>query len=206
MEHFNRKKHWEQLYETTDTTTKSWYQPVPLTSLSFIEKSNLPLSAKIIDVGAGDSHLVDHLLTKGYQNITVVDISAAAIEKARKRLGDQADKVRWIVSDIIDFSPEEKYDLWHDRAAFHFLTEPEDVDQYLNTVRNYINEQGKLIIGTFSEKGPEKCSGLYIRQYSDLSLTALFFPYFDVVSCEYVDHQTPSGGLQNFVFCQFIKK
>ncbi len=202
----NRKQHWEQLYETTDTSTKSWYQSVPHTSLSFIEKSNLPLSAKIIDVGAGDSHLVDHLLRKGYENITVVDISVAAIEKARQRLGEQADKIQWIVSDITDFNPDEKYDVWHDRAAFHFLTDAEDVDQYLNTVREHINDQGRLIIGTFSENGPEKCSGLYIQQYSHLSLTALFSPYFDVVSCEYVDHETPSGSLQNFVFCQFVKK
>lgn len=202
----NRKQHWEQLYETTDTSTKSWYQSVPHTSLSFIENSGLSLSAKIIDVGAGDSHLVDHLLHRGYENVTVVDISAAAIEKAKRRLGEQADKIQWVVSDITDFNPDETYELWHDRAAFHFLTEPEDVDQYLNTVRKFINDQGNLIIGTFSENGPEKCSGLYIQQYSDLSLTKLFSPYFDVASCEYVDHRTPSGSLQNFVFCHFIKK
>ncbi|MBY5959135.1 class I SAM-dependent methyltransferase [Membranicola marinus] len=205
MDHQNRKKHWENLYETTDTSTKSWYQPIPHTSLSWIEKAEIPGNAKIVDIGGGDSYLVDHLLDKGYKDITVVDISAAAIEKAKERLGHKAAKVNWIVSDVTDFTPREKYDLWHDRATFHFLTDPDDVRQYIRSVREYLSPHGALIVGTFSMNGPEKCSGLPIQQYAASSLQETFAPWFEAESCEYIDHTTPSGAIQNFVFGRFVK-
>ncbi len=206
MENFNRKKHWETIYENKPLETVSWYQPNPETSLYFLEQSHLPKSAKIIDIGGGDSFLVDHLLKSGYTDITVLDISEAAIERAKTRLGNQAAKVKWIVADVTDFKPIEHYDFWHDRAAFHFLTNQKDVDTYLKTTAKAIASNGNIIIGTFSEQGPEKCSGIAIKQYSVQSMTTLFQTDFEKSGCLMVDHDTPFDTVQNFVFCHFRKK
>lgn len=206
MENFNRKKHWETIYENKPLETVSWYQPNPETSLYFLEQSGLPKSAKIIDIGGGDSFLVDHLLKSGYTDITVLDISEAAIERAKTRLGNQAAKVKWIVADVTDFKPTEYYDFWHDRAAFHFLTNQKEVDAYLKITAQAIAPNGNMIIGTFSEQGPEKCSGIAIKQYSEQSMTTLFQTDFEKSSCLTVDHDTPFGTIQNFVFCHFRKK
>jgi trans-aconitate methyltransferase len=131
MENFDRKKHWENIYKTSQPNQVSWYQPVPETSLGFVRQFHLPKIAKIVDIGGGDSLLVDHLLNKGYKDITVLDISKAAIEKTKRRLGNKAKKVKWIVSDVANFKPVEKYDFWHDRATFHFLTHEKDISNYL---------------------------------------------------------------------------
>jgi 2-polyprenyl-3-methyl-5-hydroxy-6-metoxy-1,4-benzoquinol methylase len=203
METFDRKKHWENIYQTKQLTEVSWFQPTPQISLDLIRECNLPLSAKIIDVGGGDSFLVDHLLAEGYQNITVLDISEAAIERAKTRLGDRAAGIKWIVADASQFSTSEKYDLWHDRAAFHFLTSPHEIGNYLSTAQQSINNSGILIMGTFSEQGPEKCSGLEIKQYSGETLANLFKQYFTKVKCITLDHKTPFGTVQNFIFCSF---
>ncbi|MGS2738162.1 class I SAM-dependent methyltransferase [Sinomicrobium sp. M5D2P17] len=201
----NRKKHWEQIYETKFLEEVSWYLPVPEVSLDFIENSGVPKTAKILDVGGGDSFLVDHLLHLGYLDISVLDISETAIEKAKERLGEQAKKVKWIVEDIANFHPDGMYDLWHDRAAFHFLTDEKEISDYVRTVGNHIVQGGFLVIGTFSEKGPKKCSGIEIQQYSDNTMTDLFKPGFERIKCIYTDHTTPSGSIQNFVFCSFRK-
>lgn len=206
MTDFDRQKHWEHLYQTTDTSTKSWYQSVPKISLSFFKENKIPLSAKIIDVGGGDSFLVDQLLDLGYQNITVLDISAAAIGKTKKRLGKNADKVQWLINDAADFLPEDTYDVWHDRATFHFLTKKDEINHYVTTAAKHIRPGGRMMIGTFSTDGPQKCSGILIQQYSAESLSQLFSPAFDMIKCEYNDHTTPGGSLQNFVFCQFQRK
>ena len=203
MNQTERKSHWENIYQTKDLKDVSWYQPTPKTSLEFLKEFNIPTSAKIIDVGGGDSFLVDHLLDLGYNNISVVDISASALERAQLRLGEKAQKVKWIVADISTFQPAEKYDFWHDRAAFHFLTKEEEISDYIETVQNNIKENGILIIGTFSENGPKKCSGLTIKQYSKSSLTNRFAQYFEKINCKYVDHTTPFDTIQNFVFCSF---
>ena len=126
-------------------------------------------ASKIIDIGGGDSKLVDYLLDEGFENITVLDISAKALDRSKQRLGDKANKVNWIVSDITEFQPTETYDLWHDRATFHFLTTAEQVKKYLDTARNVVT--GYLTIGTFSNNGPKTCSGLDVRQYSEQELT-----------------------------------
>ncbi len=205
MENFNRKSHWENIYQTKLLNEVSWFQPKPDTSLNFIHEFNVAKSAKIIDVGGGDSFLVDHLLDLGFEDLTVLDISEAAIERAKERLGSKSDRINWIVSDVLNFVPEEKYDFWHDRAAFHFLTDEQDVLHYLQTAHQSIHSSGVLVIGTFSEQGPIKCSGIPIKQYSEETLTALFETYFDKVGCLIVDHKTPFDTVQNFVFCSFRK-
>lgn len=198
-----KKSHWENIYKTKDLKDVSWYQPTPTTSLEFLKELNIPTSAKIIDVGGGDGFLVDHLLDLGYTDISVLDISASALERAKIRLGVKAEKVKWIIADISTFQPTIKYDVWHDRAAFHFLTQEEEINNYIETVQNNVEENGVLIIGTFSENGPEKCSGIAIKQYSETSLSDRFAQYFKKINCKYVDHPTPFNTVQNFVFCSF---
>ncbi|MFN5346855.1 MAG: class I SAM-dependent methyltransferase, partial [Bacteroidota bacterium] len=183
----------------------SWFQPNPETSLDFFKQFNVPLNATIIDVGGGDSFLVDHLLELGYTDITVLDISESAIERAKGRLGEKANQVKWIIEDAAKFRPMEMYYFWHDRAAFHFLTDENEISNYLETAQQFINPNGVLVIGTFSEKGPTKCSGIEIKQYSENSMTERLKKYFDKVKCITVDHKTPFETIQNFVFCSFKK-
>ncbi|MDP2454570.1 MULTISPECIES: class I SAM-dependent methyltransferase [unclassified Kaistella] len=196
-----RKKHWETVYETKNPDEVSWTQEIPKTSLAFIHSFGLDKSAKIIDIGGGDSKLVDHLLNQGFENITVLDISEKALEKAKIRLGEKAKKVTWIVSDILDFEPTENYHVWHDRAAFHFLTTENEIEKYKSIVKNSVD--GFLIMGTFSQNGPLKCSGLEISKYSEEKLTSTFEDNFDKINSVLEDHQTPFGTTQNFLFCSF---
>ena len=205
MENFDRKKHWENIYQTKELKDVSWFQPTPETSLDFFKQFNMPTTAKVIDIGGGDSFLVDHLLDLGYQDISVLDISAAAIDRAKQRLGDKAKNVKWIVADAATFKPTEKYDFWHDRAAFHFLTDEHEISNYLETARQNINPTGVLVIGTFSEQGPKKCSGIEIKQYSETTMTDRLKNFFEKIKCITVDHKTPFDTIQNFVFCSFRK-
>jgi ubiquinone/menaquinone biosynthesis C-methylase UbiE len=139
----------------------------------------------------------------GYQDISVLDISNAAIERAKKKLGERSEIVKWIIADAADFKPNEKYDFWHDRAAFHFLTDEKEISDYINTARQFINPAGILVIATFSENGPTKCSGIEIKQYSESTLSDRFKFFFEKNKCMTVDHKTPSGSIQNFIFCSF---
>lgn len=205
MENFDRKKHWENIYQTKELKDVSWFQPTPETSLDFFKQFNVPTTAKVIDIGGGDSFLVDHLLDLGYQDISVLDISAAAIDRAKQRLGDKAKNVKWIVADAATFKPTEKYDFWHDRAAFHFLTDEQEIANYLQIAQESINPTGILVIGTFSEQGPKKCSGIEIKQYSETTMTDQLKKYFEKIKCITVDHLTPFDTIQNFVFCSFRK-
>jgi trans-aconitate methyltransferase len=198
------KEHWENIYETKQANQVSWTQDIPSISLEFFHKYKIPTTANIIDVGGGDSKLVDYLLSEGYTNISVLDISGAAILRAKKRLGKEANKVKWIVCDILDFKPNEKYDVWHDRAAFHFQTETDKIERYLHIVKNAVD--GMVIIGTFSVDGPKKCSGLDIKQYDEAGMKEKFEQMnFKNLTCKREDHITPAGAIQNFVFCSFIK-
>ncbi len=206
MPKFDRKKHWEQIYTSKGPEDVSWFQEKPVVSLSFIEEAGIEKDASIIDIGGGDSFLVDHLLDLEYTNITVLDISDTALSKAKKRLGKRAKLVKWIEADASHFTPDQKYDLWHDRAAFHFLTNDNDIQNYIHTAVDSIKPGGKLIIGTFSENGPTKCSGIEIRQYSKETLTELFQPFFNLEKCLNTPHQTPFGTIQDFTFCRFRKK
>lgn len=202
---FDRKKHWDNIYQTKQLNEVSWFQPTPETSLDFIKAFDVPTSAKIIDIGGGDSFFVDHLLDKGYQDITVLDISEAAIGRAKMRLGNRAQNVKWIVADAANFHPPEQYDFWHDRAAFHFLTDETEISNYLETARKSISPTGVLVIGTFSEQGPKKCSGIEIKQYSESTMTERLADFFKKIRCITIDHKTPFDTIQNFVFCSFRK-
>lgn len=200
----NLKEHWETIYKTKQPDEVSWTQEVPQLSLDFIQRLAIPKTARIIDIGGGDSKLVDFLLVRGYTNLSVLDISEAAILRAKDRLGEKASKINWIVSDILDFTPPEKYDVWHDRAAFHFQTDPVKIHKYLNIVKHAVD--GIVIVGTFSVDGPNKCSGLAVRQYDENGMKSEFEKCgFKNIKCEREDHITPSGLIQNFVFCSFIK-
>jgi SAM-dependent methyltransferase len=205
MGNFNRKNHWEKIYQTKEFQEVSWYQATPAISLDFLTQFDIPLTARIIDVGGGDSFFVDCLLDQGYQDITVLDISETALAKARKRLGDRAALIKWIVADIADFHPFEKYDFWHDRATFHFLTEEQEIENYIRIVQQSISPKGILVLGTFSENGPQKCSGIEIKQYSETTMTNRLKQFFEKVKCFHVDHRTPFDTVQNFIFCSFRK-
>lgn len=200
----NYKDHWEHVYKTKSPNEVSWTQEIPRTSLGFIHGFHLPVSAKIIDIGGGDSRLVDYLLKEGFTNITVLDISESALEKAKKRLGKDAKKVKWIVSDITSFQPDDKYDLWHDRATFHFLTTEDKIERYLSIAKECTTKF--ITIGTFSDNGPEKCSGLNIRQYTEKELTQTVSNGFEKLECRREEHVTPFKTKQEFLFCSFQKK
>lgn len=162
-------------------------------------------TAKVIDIGGGDSLLVDHLLEQGFSDLTVLDISETALEKAKRRLGARAAKVKWVVADVTAFEPEEHYDVWHDRAVFHFLLKEEEISRYVQSAHKSLSPSGLLIVGTFSDQGPEKCSGLSVRRYLESALTDCFFQYFGKLTAISSDHITPSGAVQNFIFCGFKK-
>ncbi|WP_378182602.1 class I SAM-dependent methyltransferase [Aquimarina sp. SS2-1] len=205
MKESDRKNHWEHVYKTKELKDVSWYQKSPETSLDFIKFFKIPKNAKIIDVGGGDSFLVDHLLQLGYTDITVLDVSETALKRAKERLGILAENVVWIVADIVDFKPKETYDFWHDRATSHFLTDKAEIDNYIKSIQNNLNPNGILVVGSFSEQGPTKCSGIDVKQYSEESMNNLVKPYFEKIKCAYVDHQTPFDTTQNFIFCGFRK-
>lgn len=198
-----RQQHWENVYSTKQPHEVSWTQELPKTSLDFIHSFNLPKTASIIDVGGGDSKLVDYLLSEGYQNISVLDISQKAIERAKQRLGDRAAKVNWIVSDVTEFKPTTQYDCWHDRATFHFLTDSSDMNTYLTTARQALQPGAAMVIGTFSDKGPKKCSMLDVHQYTEEELQAQLQQGFEKIKCVTEDHLTPFNTTQNFLFCSF---
>jgi len=197
------KKHWEKIYQTKRPDEVSWWQDNPKISLDFIHQLNLLKSAEIIDVGGGDSRLVDYLLEDGFEHITVLDISEEALNRAKQRLGNKERKVNWIVSDIIQFEITKYFDVWHDRAAFHFLTTEQQIAKYISVVGESIKHNGYLIVGTFSDNGPKKCSGLDVKQYSEETLSAALQNDFDKIRCMMEDHITPFNTIQNFLFCLF---
>nr|WP_288836687.1 class I SAM-dependent methyltransferase [uncultured Flavobacterium sp.] len=200
----NAKSHWETIYKTKSAEEVSWTQTIPEPSFSLIKSLAENKSCKIIDIGGGDSRLADFLLDDGYTDITVVDISGFAIEKAKQRLASRADLVKWIQSDIRDFIVDQPYDVWHDRAAFHFLTEQKDVDSYAKKVS--VGGVKNLIIGTFSKSGPQKCSGLDIMQYDCKGLQDVFSDVYVQSDCFMTDHETPFQTKQNFVFGVFKRR
>lgn len=198
-----KKAHWDKIYATKQPDEMSWNQEYPQTSLDFIHQAHLNKQSNIIDVGGGNSRLVDFLLEEGFENIAVLDISEEALKRVKERLGEKAGKVNWIVSDVIDFQPKESYDFWHDRATFHFLTAEPQIVQYLSTARKAVKENGYVTIGTFSEDGPKKCSGLDVKQYSEEALTAELEDGFEKIKCITEEHKTPFNTMQHFLFCSF---
>jgi len=200
----NDSTHWEKIYQTKQPDEVSWTQEVPKTSLDFIHSFKLHKSAAIIDVGGGDSKLVDYLLDEGFENITVLDISEKALERVRNRLGEKSRKVKWVVSDVTAFKTTETYDVWHDRATFHFLITAPQINKYLETARSVVKRY--LTIGTFSDKGPKKCSGLGIKQYNEEQLQSQLSNGFKKIKCISEDHMTPFNTSQNFLFCSFKRQ
>ncbi len=203
MEATARKLHWENIYQTRAFENVSWFEQVPLVSLRMITENAADSEAPLIDVGGGDSYLGAALLGKGYKNIAVLDISEHALQRAQKRLGADAAKINWIAADITAFTPGTKYAVWHDRAVFHFLNTDEEIAAYKRTAAAAVMPGGTLIIGTFSIDGPEKCSGLPVKQYTEESLAAVFEGAFTPKKCFRINHTTPAGMIQQFVFCSF---
>lgn len=196
------KQHWERVYQTKPATAVSWYQEHADQSLHLIAQTGVPRSGAIIDVGGGASTLVDDLLAAGYTALTVLDLSAAALQAARARLGARAAAVRWLEGDILEFElPEHGYDIWHDRAVFHFLTREEDRQAYVARVMRAVKPGGHVIVATFAEDGPTQCSGLPVMRYSPEALHGQFGPGFTLLRQEREAHHTPGGALQKFIYC-----
>ncbi len=207
MDREDRKSHWERAYESKQATELSWYQARPERSLELIRRAGAHSRSEIIDVGGGDSMLVDALLESGMKHITVLDISAAALDRARERLGLRSAAVRWIEADVTSaqLAPL-AYDVWHDRAVFHFLTNPDDRRRYLDVIGGALNVGGHAIVATFSADGPTRCSGLAVERYSPFALHAEFGNEFDLVDSSEETHVTPSGKNQNFIYCLCRKR
>ena len=199
------KNHWNSIYSTKKLNQVSWYQPIPQVSLDFIESLNFSKDAPILDVGGGDSFLCDNLIELGYSNITVLDISDVAIQRAKRRLGNNANKVSWIVSDILNFEPKEKYAIWHDRAVFHFLRENENINKYLNSLLEGLLENGRMILGAFAENGPTRCCALDVKRYSFEDFNNLFSDRFTIVKTQNSIHKTPFDTEQSFNFIEAKK-
>ena len=197
--------HWDKIYSEKQNDEMSWFQEIPQKSLDLIREFNLRFDSKIIDIGAGDSRLVDALFDLGFHDLTVLDISIEALKKTKTRLALSHRQVKLIESDVTQFKAPEKYKLWHDRATFHFLTKKEDIEAYVKIAFESLDQDGHLIVSTFSKTGPEKCSGLEISQYSDSDLKSIFGKYFKNIKCIEDTHETPWGSKQDFVYCGFKK-
>ena len=196
------KQHWEKVYTSKAPDAVSWFQPHAQLSLELIKSTGIGRDAGIIDVGGGASMLVDDLLAEGYTDLTVLDLSHAALEAARRRLGAQESKVRWIEADVTTVDlPDKRYDIWHDRAVFHFLTEEEDREAYVHTVFRSVKPGGHVIIATFAEDGPAQCSGLPVMRYRPDELHDEFGEAFTLLQHRKEAHHTPAGAVQQFIYC-----
>ena len=195
----DRKSHWEGVYESKQFTDVSWYQQLPARSLELIDAAAAGEDAPIIDIGGGASTLVDHLIARGYRDVTVLDISENALAQARSRLAGSSDRVHWIVSDVAAFRPERSYQVWHDRAVLHFLVDAADRRQYLAALRSALAPGGDLVLETFGPDGPLKCSGLEVQRYSVETMAELLGAEFELKSDDIELHRTPSGGQQQFL-------
>ncbi|MBA3613096.1 MAG: class I SAM-dependent methyltransferase [Nitrospirales bacterium] len=202
----DRKTHWEDVYRTTAAEEFGWHQTQQTLSLNLIQSTGVRKTGSLIDVGGGDSTLVDHLLDQDFDHITVLDISASALERAKARLGDRADLVSWIEADITDFRSSKTYDVWHDRAAFHFLTEAEDREKYCETMNRAVSAQGHAITATFAYEAPPTCSGLPVVRYSPEFLALAIGSNFELVESFEELHQTPGGNKQPFIYCRFTRR
>ena len=202
---FNVKNHWENIYSSKNEDAVSWFQEYPKTSIELIEKYSTDKSSSIIDIGSGRSKILKNLIENEYDDLTYLDISQEACSKSKISLGNKKDLIQWHVQNVLDFNTEKKFSIWHDRAVFHFLISKEDVEKYKKVAFKTIAQDGYLILGTFSENGPEKCSGLNISRYSPESLKKIFNPEFKMIETFTIDHKTPFNTIQNFLFIIFKK-
>lgn len=198
----NRQAHWQSIYRAKTEREVSWFQDDPQPSLTLIEKAGSPSSA-VIDIGGGASRLAGALLSRGFLDVTVLDLSPAALEAAKARIGAGADRIRWIAADVTAWEPSRAYDIWHDRAAFHFMVAEADRSAYLSRLARALKPGGYAIIATFAPDGPEKCSGLPVRRYDAEALAETLGPGFRLISTRRLEHLTPWGAPQSFQFSVF---
>ena len=203
MDSAARKAHWQKVYTSKKEDGVSWFQATPTPSLELLALANASENSAIIDIGGGASRLVDALVDKEYQDLTVLDLSEAALEAARERLASRAQRVNWIVADVTVWKPERQYDIWHDRAAFHFLTDTADQSAYADRLLRALRPGGYAIIGTFALDGPEKCSGLPVQRHDANSLAAVLGGGFALIDTRRHEHVTPWGAVQKFQFSTF---
>ena len=195
------RSHWESVYLRTSADKVSWFQESATTSLKMIDMVDLGLQARILDVGGGASRLADGLLNAGYSDVTVLDIAGPAIAAAKTRLGERAELIAWIEADVLEFEPETTWDLWHDRAVFHFLISQEERDRYRTTMGRALKPGGHVIIATFGPSGPERCSGLPVVRYDPEALAGALGPGVSLCHTELEQHTTPTGQQQEFLYC-----
>jgi len=195
--------HWNGFWDGADPDRVSWFEPRPENSLALIESSGVGYEAALIDVGAGASMLTSQLLEAGYEDLTVLDISAGGLEAARERLGSRASEVEWIQADVCEFDPPRTWDLWHDRAVFHFLVRAESRASYLRTLDRALAPGGQVVLATFGPEGPDRCSGLDVRRYSVESLADELGRGLRLEDSSLQDHVTPAGGSQQFLHARF---
>lgn len=200
------KVHWTGVYNQKAETTVSWFQPSPKQSLDWILPGTNPATTSIIDIGGGASRLADELLDRGYADVTVLDIADSALAQSRKRLGERADRVRWLVADITAWSPPRQYDVWHDRAVFHFLVEPGSRAAYLAALNQATKPGSRILIATFNLDGPERCSGLPVQRYSPQTLSVALGINYTKINSTNEDHNTPSGVTQHFQYSLFERR
>jgi len=203
MNSLDRQVHWENVYTIKAEKEVSWFEDSPTISLDLIRSTGVNIGASIIDIGGGASRLVDALMNKGFGAVTVLDLSKKALATAKARLGALGAKVRWIVADVTTWEPSQTYDVWHDRAALHFLTEPNDRTAYAQRVSRAVRPGGHLIIGTFAPDGPERCSGLQVVRHDAASLSEMLGSEFELMESRQHSHQTPMGSTQRFQFSRF---
>jgi SAM-dependent methyltransferase len=194
------RDHWEDVYGRNDPRAVSWYEPAPERSLAWIERSGAARDAAILDAGGGASSLAAELVARGFEDVTVADISAAALERSRSAAGAAGDRIRWIRADLRDHDLGRRYDVWHDRAVLHFMVDARDRDRYVDTIRASLRPGGHLVLATFGPDGPERCSGLPVRRYAASDAEALLGDDFELVAAEDADHTTPGGSTQRFLY------
>jgi trans-aconitate methyltransferase len=203
MNDTGRRNHWENVYATKGENQVSWFQETPAPSLELIELTRAIPGSGIIDIGGGVSRLADCLVSQGYEDVTVLDLSAAALAAARSRMGDKANRVTWLAADVTEWEPSRSYDVWHDRAAFHFLNLPMEQVAYVARLRRALRPGGHAIIGTFAPDGPERCSGLPVSRYDAEGLAATLGSGFELIDTRRHEHTTPWGAKQKFQFSTF---
>ena len=203
MSTFERQAHWQNVYQTKAEQTVSWFQETPDISLDLIHATGVDKGASIIDIGGGASRLVDALMSEGFKAVSVLDLSEKALATSKSRLGPRSARAQWIVADVTRWHPNQTYDVWHDRAALHFLTDPKDRAAYVDRVLRAVRVGGHVIIGTLAPDGPERCSGLPVVRHDAATLGELLGPSFALAETQRHDHQTPSGAIQRFQFSRF---
>lgn len=206
MQDTERKSHWQGVYAAKGEQEVSWFQETPKPSLELLDHAGAGTGSAVIDIGGGASRLVDALLARGFSDVTVLDISPAALDAARARLGSDARRVAWIAADVTEWTPDRAYDVWHDRAAFHFLTRHEEQAAYVERLKAGLKPGGHVVIGTFAPDGPEKCSGLPVARHDAASIAAVLGPGFVLLDSRRDEHATPWGSVQRFQFSLFRRK